>query len=153
MPHWRTMTDRDTLGSWSLCDKEGKPRDVTLEIVRVEKGLVKSREKPRGEHRPFIYFRGVTKPLVTNATNAETISNIAGSEDVLRWIGVKITLFATKVQSKNGKQVMGIRVRPMRAQGPAEQLGDGPDVDEAMRAEQEAGMREPGDDSDGGGDR
>lgn len=146
MPHWRAMTDRETLGAWDLVDpKTGKPKDWTLEIARVEKRLVKSREKPKGEHRPHVFFKGASKPLVCNATNAETISSIAGSEDTDRWIGQRITLFQTKVRAKAGGQVMGIRVRPMKATAPPEEMGDGQPVDEAMRAEQIEVMREPGD--------
>lgn len=144
--HWRAMTDRETLGAWDLVGKDGKPKDFTLEIERVQAGVVKSRERPKGERRPFVYFRGAKKPLVCNATNAETISSMAGSEDTDRWIGLRITLYQTKVRAKAGGQVVGIRVRPMRAQGPAEEMGEGQPVDEAMRAEQEAAMREPGSD-------
>lgn len=144
--HWRAMTDRDTLGSWDLVDKGGKPKDFTLEIERVQAGVVKSREKPRGEKRPFIYFKGARKPMVCNATNAETISSIAGSEDTDRWLGLRVTLYQTRVKAKAGGQVMGIRVRPMKASGPAEELGEGQPVDEQMRAEQESAMREPGSD-------
>jgi hypothetical protein len=140
------MTDRETLGAWDLVGKDGKPKDFTLEIERVQAGVVKSRERPKGERRPFVYFAGARKPLVCNATNAESISGMAGSEDTDRWIGLRITLYATKVRAKAGGQVMGIRVRPMKATGPAEQIGDGQPVDEAMRAEQEDGMREPGSD-------
>ena len=51
-----------------------------------------------------------------------------------------MTLYQTSVRSAKGKQVMGIRVRPMKATGPVEEMGDGQPVDEAMRAEQEAAM-------------
>jgi hypothetical protein len=134
------MTDRPTLGAWDLVDREGKPKDWTLEIAKVEKHLVKSREKPKGEHRPHVFFRGASKPLVCNTTNAETISSIAGSEDTDRWIGVRVTLYQAKVRSAKGGSCMGIRVRPQRASGPVEELGDGQSVDEAMRAEQEAAV-------------
>ena len=134
------MTDRETMGAWDLVDKAGKPKDWTLEIAAVKPLLVKSREKPRGERRPFVYFRGATKPLVCNATNAESFSSMAGSEDTDRWIGMKVTLYQTSVRAKAGQQVMGIRVRPMKATAAPEEMGDGRPVDEAMRAEQEAAM-------------
>lgn len=146
MPHWRSMTDRETLGAWDLVGRDGKPKDFTLEIARVQPALVKSREKPKGERRPFVYFKGANKPLVCNATNAETISAMAGSEDTERWIGLRVTLFQTRVRGKGGGQVTGIRIRPMKATGAPEEMGDGQPVDEAMRAEQEAAMREPGGD-------
>jgi hypothetical protein len=142
--HWRAMTDKETLGAWDLVGRDGKPKDFVLEIAKVQRGLVQSREKPRGEHRPFVYFKGANKPLVCNATNAESFSSMAGSEDTDRWIGMKVTLYATQVKSKGGKQVQGIRVRPMKATAAAEEIGDGQPVDEAMRAEQDAAMREPG---------
>lgn len=144
MPHWRSMTDRETLGAWDLVGRDGKPKDFTLEIEAVKANVVKSREKPRGERRPFIWFKGAKKPLVCNATNAETISKMAGSEDTDRWVGLRITLYQTKVRAKAGGEVPGIRVRPMRATSAPEELGDGQPVDEQMRAEQEAGMRDPG---------
>ncbi len=144
MAHWRSMTDKDTLGAWDLVGKDGKPKDFVLEIAKVARGLVQSKEKPKGEHRPFVYFKGAQKPLVCNATNAESFSSMAGSEDTDRWIGLRVTLFQTQVRSKGGKPVTGIRVRPMKATGPAEEMGAGQPVDDAMRDEQEAAMREPG---------
>jgi hypothetical protein len=145
MAHWRSMTDKDTLGAWDLVGKDGKPKDFVLEIAKVQRGLVQSKEKPKGEHRPFVYFKGAQKPLVCNATNAESFSSMAGSEDVDRWIGLRVTLYQTSVRSKGGKQVPGIRVRPMKASGPVDEMGAGQPVDEEMREQQEAAMREPGD--------
>jgi len=69
---------------------------------------------------------------------------MAGSEDTDRWIGMKVTLYQTQVNSKGGKPVTGIRVRPMKATAPVDEMGAGQPVDEAMRAEQEDAMREPG---------
>jgi hypothetical protein len=136
------MTDRETLGAWDLVDKDRRPKDWTVEIVRVEKRLVMSKEKPKGEHKPHIYFAGARKPLVAGATVCETISDMAGSEDTDKWIGLRVTLYQTRVKAKGGKTCMGIRVRPLKATGAPEQMGDGQSVDEAMRAEQEAAMRD-----------
>lgn len=140
--HWRAMTDRETLGAWDLVGRDGKPKDFALEIAKVEAAVIKSKEKPKGERRPFVYFKGANKPLVCNATNAETISSIAGSEDTDRWIGVRVTLYQTQVRSKGGKPVPGIRIRPMRAHGPTDEMGDGQPVDEAMRTSQQEGASE-----------
>lgn len=144
MPHWRSMMDRDTLGAWDLVDRDGKPKDWTMEIERVQKRLIKSKEKPNGEHKPHIFFKGARKPLVAGATICETITNIAGTDDTDRWAGLRITLFATRVRGKSGKQCAGIRVRPLKATSAPEAMGDGQPVDEEMRAEQEAAHREPG---------
>jgi hypothetical protein len=138
--HWRSMTDKDTLGAWDLVGKDGKPKDFVLEIAKVQRGLVQSKEKPKGEHRPFVYFKGAQKPLVCNATNAESFSSMAGSEDADRWIGMRVTLYQTQVRSKGGKPVTGIRVRPMKATAAPDEMGAGQPVDEEMRAEQTAAM-------------
>lgn len=144
MPHWRLMTEKDTLGVWDLAGPDGKPRDVTTEIVRVEAKKVVSQEKPKGELRPFVYFKGTRKALVCNATNAKTISSIAGSEDTDKWIGVRVTLFSTMVKAKGGQPTPGIRIRPMRGTGPVEELGEGNPVDEDVRAEQRAAHGDDG---------
>lgn len=142
MAHWRSMTDRETLGAWDLVGKDGQARDFTLQIVRVEARTVQSKEKPKGERRPHIWFQGASKALVCNATNAETISKIAGSEDTDRWVGQKVTLYATTTRAARGGQVPCIRIRPMRASGPVEEMGDGQPVDPEMRAAQNEGSGE-----------
>lgn len=138
--HWRAMTDKETLGAWDLVGKDGKPKDFVLEIAKVQRGLVQSREKPKGEHRPFVFFKGAQKPLVCNATNAESFSAMAGSEDTDRWIGMRVTLYQTQVRSKGGKPVTGIRVRPMKATAAPDEMGAGQPVDEQMREEQNDAM-------------
>ncbi len=137
--------DRETMGAWDLVDKQDKPKDYTLEIERVESHIVKSAERPKGERKPHIFFKGAKKPLVAGATICKTIEDIAGTDDFPRWVGLKITLFATRVRGKGGGQCWGIRVRPMKARGPAEELAGQP-VDVAIREEQHAAHREPGDD-------
>jgi hypothetical protein len=147
LAHWRSFTDRETLGAWDLVDTDGKPCDKTLEISRVVGGKVVSQEKPKGERRPFVYLRGPSgewkKPLVCNSTNAKTIAAMAGSDDVTKWVGLRITLYATTttIGRKGGgsEEVACIRVRPRRATGPLEQLEDR-GVDEEMRAKQEAAL-------------
>jgi len=146
--HWRSMSDRETLGAWDLVDKDGKPCDKTLEIARVVVGKAVSAEKPKGERKPFVYLRGPSgewkKPLVCGATNAKTIQSIAGSPHVEKWVGVKITLYPTTTKAKGGEVVDCIRIRPQRATGPVDDMRDVP-VDEEMRAKQKAAMdREPG---------
>lgn len=126
MPHWRSMTDRETLGSWDLVDKAGALKDYTLEIEHVRQGRVMSKEKPKGESRPFVYFKGADKPLVCNATNADMISGFASSEDTDKWIGIRVTLYQTQVKAKGGKMVPGIRIRPRRPTAPTETIESPP---------------------------
>lgn len=148
--HWRALTDRETLGAWDCVDKDGNPRDLTLEISRVVAGVAVSAEKPKGDRRPFIYFRGPNgkegrKPLVCGSTNAKTIATLAGSNHIEKWIGLRVTLYPTTTKVK-GELVDCIRIRPRKATGPVEHVDDDKPVDEAMRAKQRAAMDRPDED-------
>lgn len=149
MPHWRSFTDRETLGVWDLWDKEGNAVDRTSEIVRVDQGVVKSKDKPSGDRRPFVYLAGAKKPLICNATNAKTISSMAGSEDTNKWIGLRVTLYQTNVKAAGGAMVPAIRIRPQRSNRPPEKIEER-DPDEATRNVQKAGAGEPVEDDRGG---
>lgn len=137
MPHWRTMIEKDFLGSWDLTDpKTGRPRDWTLEVAKVASESLKTRETPKGKRRVVIRFKGAKKAFVANTTNCETIESMYGS-DTDKWIGKRLTLYATMVRGPKGGQVPGIRVRPTEPTGPAETVPER-DVDPAMRAAQDA---------------
>ncbi len=146
MTHFRSIYKYDTIRAWNLVDKNGKKKDFTLEIVRVEQSIVTSAEKPRGEPCWHAYFKDTEKPLIINVTNAKILCGMSGSEDVESWVGLKVTVFATRVQGKGGQQCMGIRLRPLKAQGKVESMEADQPVDKAMEAEQDAAMqeREPG---------
>jgi len=62
-----------------------------------------------GEQKPVLYFKGGTKGLVLNKTNANSVVEVAGTEDYSQWAGVRIALYATKTDFK-GKSVDCIRV-------------------------------------------
>lgn len=68
---------------------------------------------PNGERMPVLHFRGRSKAMVLNRTNADTIGAVFG-KNTDNWIGQKIDLFATRVQGPNG-MVDGIRVRAVKA--------------------------------------
>lgn len=148
MPHYKTMLGKPALGEWSLIDPNtGKPRELTLEIERVVKGLVKSKDKPDGDDCPLIYFKGAKKPMVCNSTNGKTIEDMVGPMTE-KWIGLKVTLYRTTTMAF-GKKVNCIRIKPMKATGPAQELTEptGPaEVIEHDEAPEEAAGREPGED-------
>ena len=62
-----------------------------------------------GEQKPVLYFKGTEKGLVLNKTNANSVVEIAGTDDYSQWAGVRIALYATKTDYK-GKSVACIRV-------------------------------------------
>jgi hypothetical protein len=64
-----------------------------------------------GETKPVLHFRGKSRGVVLNKTNANAIWGINGSDDTDDWAGTAITLFPTKVEFQ-GKRVDAIRIDP-----------------------------------------
>jgi hypothetical protein len=160
MPHWRRNHETDTkhLRSADLYDDAASAkagRDTYASpVVKIEKmttDRVKSREKPRGELRNFAHFVGKSKPLGLNVTNCETLESIAGSGDPQRWVGLSIQLYVdTAARYPSGKKGPAIRIRPQAARGPVDTspLPEVPaEARERLEGEQEAALREPGDDA------
>lgn len=78
-------------------------------------------------HKAVVYFKGRNKGLVLNRTNANTITEIAKTDETDDWSGVSVVLYATKVDYQ-GKRVSAIRVdapKPKAAPKPVRE----PDVD------------------------
>ena len=80
------------------------PKVVTVTEVRVETMGNSS------ETKPVVYFKGMWKALVLNKTNCEVLEDIAGTEEMSDWPGVKAEIFPTTVEV-NGQQKDCIRVR------------------------------------------
>jgi hypothetical protein len=108
MPHWRAMTERQ--GHWLYA--EHLPRDK--EVVG---------EKGRKTKRPVVHFRGKSRPLALNATNAKTIAGLYGPMTEA-WPGKSIALFVTQTKDTNDEQVDCIRVRPRIPRGAADTTPD-----------------------------
>lgn len=85
-------------------------------------------EKLGDDTKPVIYFQGREKGMVLNKTNANTISDMYG-DDTDGWLGKQITLYAAWVDYQ-GRQVQGIRVKPMQAQAPVAQPAPPPAGDD-----------------------
>ena len=67
-----------------------------------------AQEVLNGEPKPILYFTGKTQGLVLNRTNADTITEMAGSAETDDWPGTRLMLYTTKVPYQ-GKMVLGIR--------------------------------------------
>lgn len=118
MPDYRSMFDRDFLGSWDL----PPGRDVTVTIARVEAGTLTSQGN-RKTRKPVLHFEGKEKGLALNKTNGKAIANMFGPKTE-KWIGKQIAIYATTTQF--GSEVVEcIRVRPtapkQRSNGKAEE--------------------------------
>ena len=61
------------------------------------------------EEKAVLYFRDLQKGLVLNKTNAESIEEVATTDDMDAWVGVPIVLVRTKTDFQ-GKRVECIRI-------------------------------------------
>jgi hypothetical protein len=85
-------------------DLEGKRIKVVIDKVSVEQVS----QDPADPPKPVLHFKGGSKALVLNKTNAEVIGNALG-DDTDRWIGQTIILAPARTQYQ-GKLVDCIRV-------------------------------------------
>ena len=135
------------MGAWDLVDKNGAPKDWTLEISKVKQQKVKSQQNPKGRGKPHIYFRGAEKFLIAGATICKAIESMYGP-DFEKWEGKRITLYQSATDVGTEHNVPCIRVRVSIPKTAAETIPS-QDVDPVMRSKQDAAFgREPGDDSD-----
>ena len=105
--HWKKLNNPDYLGAYALTPGE----DLTLTITKAgeEKFTGNSGKVETGL---LIHFKEPSiKPMICNATNAKTITKVAGSPYVEDWSGVKIALYSAEV-SAFGETVDALRVRP-----------------------------------------
>ena len=65
--------------------------------------------KVGSDEKPIIYFQNKTKGLLLNRTNARMIAEIAGTEETDNWGGVKIVIYAAKVDYA-GRRVDALRI-------------------------------------------
>lgn len=109
MTHWKQLQDSPYLGAYSL--QPGQELILTIASVGKEKVIGTDGKK---EDCTVIHFaeRGV-KPMVVNATNAKSISKVAGSPYIERWVGVKIQIYADNVKAF-GDIVEALRVREFK---------------------------------------
>lgn len=84
-----------------VADLNGRRHVVTIDAVQME--------TVGKDNRLVAYFAGKQKGLTLNKTNARIIQEIAGTDETDDWRGVKIELYATKVEYQ-GKRVDAIRV-------------------------------------------
>ena len=66
--------------------------------------------KNSSDAKPLVYFKGMRKPLILNRTNTDAIEDIAGTDEMNDWPGVKVEIFPSTVEV-NGETKDCIRVR------------------------------------------
>ena len=103
------MNINDAFSSKYLKTSDLKGRHVVVTIKEVAMELVGQEEKP------VIYFSGKDKGMVLNRTNATSIEELAGTSETIKWKGLKITLYPTRVDFQ-GRRVDAIRVETPESQ-------------------------------------
>jgi len=91
-------------------DIKGKG-DPTVAIASVEIEMIGD-----DQNKPVLYFQGKEKGMVLNRTNADSITQLYGS-DTDAWVGREIIIYVTRVKGPSG-MTDGLRVR-----GPARDPG------------------------------
>ena len=145
MAHYRAFfTSAKYLTSADLYDERSESfREITVTIDRVVKlKIVGKGGKTDG--RPGLFFKEQKsgKPLGLNAVNSAAVANLAGSTDMKKWPGTKVTLFVDMAEHVRGEGITpAVRIRPFRAdQQRAVAATSEPDDDEArLIAEAERG--------------
>ena len=87
-----------------------KPRTFTIDCVMME---VIDNQDGKKKNKPVLYFsEKSSKPLILNRANDKILSKALGSDDE-NWQGQKVELFVDESIMFAGRQVGGVRVRPI----------------------------------------
>lgn len=113
-------------------DLKGRRVPVTIERVEVET-LGQGKDQ---ETKPVVYFKGAQKGLVLNRTNANTITDLCGTDETDEWVGHRIVLYQDKTDFQ-GKRVACIRIAEAPKATPPAAKKPAPPADEDTLAEGE----------------
>lgn len=127
--HYKTLMNRDYIGSYSLQTPEGFIEKV-VEIVSVEQKEVTGPNNQK-EMKMVAQLKN-EKPFIVNVTNAESIATVAGSEFIEDWTGTKITLYVAQIRAF-GENHNALRVRDV-APGKPELKQGTPTFEKAKKA-------------------
>lgn len=97
----------DAFPSKYLKARDLKDREVTVKCSHVEM------EKIGSDRKAVLYFEGKEKGLVLNKTNANKITDLAGSALTEDWAGLEVKLYPTET-SFQGEMVECIRIKGTR---------------------------------------
>lgn len=113
---YRTMFDSEWVRAWDL---GGKPCTVT--ITKVEAGVLENHRAKKKDKKPVVWFKGASKPLALNKTNAKTIAALYGN-DTTAWLGKAITIYPTQTSFGNEQGIDCIRVKPEKPKGKGQDM-------------------------------
>ncbi len=89
------------------------PHDQTLTLTLIK--VIAEEVGSDKEVKPVAYFKEDPRGLVLNKTNYGRLAKALGSTDVDRWVGTRIELSYDPGVTFGGKEVGGLRVKPIAA--------------------------------------
>lgn len=113
------------------------PKPIVLDIVETNIETLKSRDGVSSK-KIVVYFRGMSKALVVNSTNFNSIVEVTGEFNSDNWPGYAVELYATTTPL-GGKTVPCVRVRApgsaAKKAAPAKAVKPAPEIDEYAESE------------------
>jgi len=101
---------RTYLGSGHYLKKEDLSDPVNTELLWVKEETVTTPGKDTTT-RLVAYFEGLSKGLVLNTANCETLREMTGTVDPNEWKDVALQLYVDPDVTYGGKKIGGIRIR------------------------------------------
>ena len=101
---------RKFVGNAKYLKKEDIPSPVDTSILWIKEEEVTTPGKGT-DTKVVLYFDGLKKGLVLNATNAETLLEITGTDDYEQWVDLPVQLYVDPDVTYGGKKTGGIRIR------------------------------------------
>ena len=101
---------RAYLGSGHYLKKEDLSDPVDTELLWVKEENVTAPGKD-ATTRLVAYFEGLSKSLVLNMANSETLREITGTPDPNEWKDVAVQLYVDPDVTYGGRKTGGIRIR------------------------------------------
>jgi hypothetical protein len=101
---------RAYLGSAQYLKKEDLSDPVDTELLWVKEEKVTAPGKGTTT-RLVAHFEGLSKGLVLNTANCETLLEITGTDDPNEWKDVAVQLYVDPDVTYGGKKIGGIRIR------------------------------------------
>jgi hypothetical protein len=117
----------DIFPSRYLKSHELQGKTPTVTIARLALEQVRGRQKV--DTKAVLYFKGHSKGMLLNKTNAQSVAQIAKSAQTEAWTGVAVTLYATTATfGQDVHDVIRIKAPAAAAKPPRPRVSDVADM-------------------------
>src|SRR6187431_2762464 len=99
------------VGNAKYLKKEDIPSPVNTSILWIKEEVTAPGKGT--ETRLVLYLDGFKKGLVLNATNAQALEEITGTDDCEKWEDISIQVYVDPDVKYGGKKTGGIRIRKL----------------------------------------